>query len=144
MNPKQFLTLGGAVLVLVAVLGMIGSIGPTANDSIFGATWWFDPAENWAHLVLGVVALIAAFAFPSLLQKRLVMIVGVVGILVALYNLMSMDLLGAHLESPADLILHLAVGVWALFASLRASGGMAMHDSMTGMDSGMGMNKPGM
>ncbi|MDP3772162.1 MAG: hypothetical protein Q8Q94_02175 [bacterium] len=149
MNPKQFLILGGIILVLVAILGMVNIIGPTANDSIFGTNWWFDPVENWAHLVLGIVALIAAFAFPGTLQKPLVIVVGIVGVLVALYNLMSMDLLGAHLESPADLVLHLAVGVWALFASLRKSDNMMMaHDTMGkmggGMGGGMGMNKPGM
>ena len=118
MNPKQFLLVGGAVLVLVGVLGFVGVIGPTAADSIFGETWWFDTAENWAHLVLGIVALIAAFVLPAGLQKPLVLLVGAVGILVGLYNLMSMDLLGAHLESPVDMILHLAVGAWGLAAGM--------------------------
>jgi hypothetical protein len=126
MNPKQFLIIGGAVLVLVGVLGFVGVIGPTADKSIFGQTWWFDNAENWAHLVLGVVGLAAAFVLPGSLQKPLVMLLGVVGILVALYNLYSTNLLGANLESPADLILHLVVGVWALWASLKKQGGMAM------------------
>jgi hypothetical protein len=37
MNPRQFLIVGGAVLVLVGVLGFVGVIGPTPSDSIFGA-----------------------------------------------------------------------------------------------------------
>src|SRR4051812_35910542 len=116
MNPKQFLILGGIVLTLVGILGWTGPIGPDAASSIFGSTWYFDNAENVAHTVLGVVALIAAYVLPSNLQKPLVIIVGIVALLVALYNLTSTQLLGANLESPADLVLHLVVGVWALTA----------------------------
>jgi ABC-type Fe3+-siderophore transport system permease subunit len=47
VNPKQFLTIGGAVLLLVGILGFIGIIGPDAN-SIFGSAWYFDNAENIA------------------------------------------------------------------------------------------------
>lgn len=129
MNPKQFLLLGGIVLVLVAVLGMVGVIGPTADVSIFGPAWWFDTAENWAHLVLGIVALIAAFILPGTLQKPLVLIVGVVGILVGLYSAIGpvtagVTLWGAGLENPADTVLHLAVGAWALLAALKKQSGM--------------------
>ncbi len=118
MNPKQFLMLGGIVLVLVGVLGFVGLIGPTAEASLFGENWWFDNGENWAHLVLGVVALIAAYALKSAdAQKWLVVVVGLLALFFAAYNIFSTSFLGANLESPADMILHLAVGVWALWAS---------------------------
>lgn len=110
--------MGGVVLLLVGILGFIGILGPTPSQSIFGSFWWFDNAENIAHTVLGVVGLAAAFALPKDLQKNLVLLLGVVGILVGLYNLVSTSLLGANLESPADLVLHLVVGAWALYASL--------------------------
>ena len=118
-TPKKFLQIGGAVLVLVGILGYIGVIGPTADKSLFGNFWWFDGPENIAHLVLGIAGLAASFVLPSSLQKTLVMVLGIVGVLVGLYNIVSMELLGAHLESPADLILHLAVGAWALFAGFN-------------------------
>jgi len=117
IHSKQFLTLGGAVLVVVALLGFVGIIGPAASDSLFGQFWWFDSGENWAHLILGVVALAAAFLLSTKLQKLLVQIVGVVGLLFAIYNIFSTSFLGANLESPADLVLHLAVGVWALWSA---------------------------
>ena len=120
MNPKQFLQIGGAVLVLVGILGFAGLIGPTSEVSIFGSTWWFDNGENWAHLLLGIVGIAASFILPAGLQKGLVLILGVVGVLVALYNVFSTELLGANLESPADLLLHLVVGAWALFAGSRS------------------------
>lgn len=121
MNPKKFLTIGGVVLVLVAILGFVGVIGPTADQSIFGSNWWFDSAENWAHLILGAVALIAASFIPGSMQKPLVVILGVVGVIVGLYSLFSPTFGAANLENPADTILHLAVGGWALAAGLRKS-----------------------
>lgn len=120
LNSKQFLTIGGIVLVLLGILGMIGIIGPTADKSLFGATWWFDNGENWAHLILGVVGLIAAFSFPANMQKMLVYLLGIIGVLVGLYSLfISPSFLGANLENPADSLLHLVVGVWALWAAMK-------------------------
>ena len=132
MNPKQFLLIGGIILVAVGLLGMFGVIGPTPSSSIFGENWWFDSAENWAHLVIGIVGLIAAFILPSGIQKPLVLLLGVVGVLVAVYNVFSTNLLGANLESPADLLLHLVVGAWALFAGLRKPSMMAPSSPLPG------------
>lgn len=118
MNPKQFLQIGGAVLLVVGVLGLIGVIGPTPERSIFGSFWWFDNPENLAHTVLGIAGLAAAFVLPANLQKSLVVLLGVVGVLVGLYSLLiGPALLGANLENPADTLLHLAVGAWALYAA---------------------------
>jgi len=120
MNPKQFLIIGGAVLVLVGFLGAVGVIGPTSTASIFGPAWWFDSAENWAHTILGIVALLAAFVLPASLQKPLVMLVGVLGILAGAYSALgNANLLGANLEDPADTVLHIVVGAWAIIASTQ-------------------------
>jgi len=133
MNPKQFLQIGGVVLIVVGLLGFFGLIGPTAESSIFGSAWWFDNGENWAHTILGVVALIAAGALKSdAAKKNLVLVVGIVGIFFAVYNIFSTTFLGTNLESPLDLILHLVVGVWALWAAMR-------KPSMA--PAGVGMNK---
>ena len=116
MNPKQFLQVGGAVLVVVGILGFF-LIGPTAEASIFGSSWWFDNGENYAHLIIGIVGLIAASMLSASSQKSLVMLLGVVGIVVGIYSIFSQNFLGANLENPADTILHLAVGAWALYAA---------------------------
>ncbi|MBI4225454.1 MAG: hypothetical protein HY617_03960 [Candidatus Sungbacteria bacterium] len=127
MNSKQFLILGGLVLVLVAVLGMVGVIGPTAEQSIFGPNWWFDAGENWAHLVLGVVALLAAFVLPAGMQKPLVILVGLLALVVGVYSAaVSTMLLGANLENPADTVLHIAVGLWALLAAMMGKESSSM------------------
>ena len=121
MNPKQFLILGGIILALIGMLGMVGDIiGPTPEESFFGSIWWFDTAENWAHLVLGIVALVAAFIFPAGLQKSLVLLVGFVAVLIGIYSAVSSaPILGANLENPADTVLHMLVGDWAIFAGMR-------------------------
>jgi hypothetical protein len=132
LNPKQFLVVGGLILVLVALLGFFGVTGPTASDSIFGASWYFDSAENWAHLVLGVVGLLAAFVLPASGQKMLVMLLGVIGILVGLYSLfIDTKFFAAMLQNPADTILHIVVGLWALWASMgKSSSSMSMGAPM--------------
>ena len=120
-TPKGFLIVGGIVLVIVGVLGMVGVIGPTADQSIFHSTWWFDGGENWAHLILGIVGLIAAFVLPAGAQRGLVVLLGLVGLFFFVYNLFNEDFYGAHLEKYADAILHLVVGLWALIASRKSS-----------------------
>lgn len=122
MNPKQFLVIGGAVLVLVGVLGFVGIIGPTPEQSLLGATWWFDNTENWAHLILGVVGLVVGFACPcQTTMKWLVAVLGVAGVVIGLWGFAvpetAPNFYGANLENPADNILHLVVGAWALYAA---------------------------
>lgn len=129
MNPKQFLQIGGAVLVLVGILGFLGPIGPDQAASVFGKAWWFDNGENWAHLLLGVAALVALFVLPAGAQRGLVMLVGVLALFFAVYNLFSTNFLGANLERPADLLLHLVIGLWALKAS-KNKGGASMKMGM--------------
>ena len=131
MNSKQFLILGGAVLVLIAVLGMLGIIGPTAEQSIFGVNWWFDGTENGAHLVLGIVALIAAFVLPAGLQKPLVILVALFALVVGIYSgVVSTMFLGANLENPLDTVLHVGVGIWGLLAALMGKDAMMSGGSM--------------
>lgn len=120
-TPKKFLQIGGAVLLAVGVLGFIGIIGPTAENSIFGSFWWFDSAENVAHTVLGIAGLLAAVALSASMQRSLVIVLGILGVLVGVYNFGGSQLLGVNLENPSDLILHLVVGAWALFAAFNKS-----------------------
>lgn len=117
LTSKNFLIYGGTALIILAILGFIGVIGPTPEQSIFGMSWYFDNPENWAHLVLGVVALIAAYTLVPGYQMPLVIALGVVGILVGLYGFIwSGMLLGASLENPLDNLLHVVVGGWAAWA----------------------------
>ena len=77
-------------------------------------------------MILGVVGLIAAFTFPASAQKPLVMLLGLLALFFAIYNIFSMKFLGTNLESPADLILHAVVGIGALASSMLGKKGMGM------------------
>lgn len=118
MNPKQFLTIVGVVLVAAGVLGYVGVLGPTAEQSVFGDLWWFDNGENIAHTVLGLVALGAAFMLDSKMQKTLTMVYAAVTLFFGVYGFVSTDAFGlANLENPMDNVLHLAIGAWAGYVS---------------------------
>ncbi len=123
LTPRGFLSLGGVVLLAVGILGFIGVIGPTPDRSIFGDAWWFDNAENVAHTVLGIVALLAVTMMKdAAMQKMLVLAVGAFALLVGLYNLGGEVMLaGATLQNPMDTVLHLVVGAWGLYAGLKGS-----------------------
>ena len=118
MNARQFLKLGGLVLVIVGILGFIpGIIGPTPSQSIFGSNWYFDNYENGAHVVLGVVAILAGYYLPVLWQRYLTGLVAIIALFAGLFSIAgSAVLLGANLENPLDTILHLVVGAWAAVA----------------------------
>lgn len=114
-GPNTFLKVGGIVLVLLGLVGFFALNTPNT-------TFWLDSGENWAHIVLGVVALIAAFSFGEDMQKQLTVLVGVLGLVVGVWGFFlgsgSYNFFGlANLENPADNVLHLVVGVWALMAA---------------------------
>ena len=128
MNPKQFLLIGGAILAILGVVGLL----PIFTEQ---NTPWFqlDSGENIGHIGLGIVALAAWYLLkdPSA-QKWLVAAVGVVGVVIGLLGFvlpagdeMHRNFYGlANLENPADNLLHLVVGAWALYAAFmgRAMG----------------------
>jgi len=127
MNPKQFLQIGGAILV---VLGVVGLLPVFTKEN----TPWFylDTGENVAHIVLGVVAIAAAYLLTDAnLQKWLVVVVGVVALFFGVYGFVvagaaEPNTFGiSNLESPADNILHLVVGAWALYAAFMGRPSMS-------------------
>jgi len=123
MNSKQFLTVGGAVLLLLGIVGYLGIFGE-------GSFFWLTTGENVAHVFLGLVALAAVYV-PGLNKalepyyKPIVILVGLIALFFGVYgfavaNVPPLNTFGvAQLNSPADNILHLAVGAWALYAAFR-------------------------
>jgi len=119
LSPTGFLKIGGAILV---ALGLIGLTGVTNNVAFFN----LDSGENVAHIFLGVVALVAAFGIPNPQAHRiLVAVVAITGLFFGIYGFvlpagdeMHRNFYGlANLESPADNLLHLVVGIWAAAAA---------------------------
>ncbi len=117
MNPKQFLVVGGIVLLALGIVGFLGVFSDTKS------AFYLDQGENVAHTGLGIIAIAAAFLIREAdLQKWLVAAVGVVALFFAVYGFMVAgntppNTFGiSNLESPADDVLHLVVGIWALAA----------------------------
>ncbi len=124
MTTKKFLQWGGIVLL---ALGIIGFIAP----NIGGKALYFDRYENWAHTILGIVALLAAYRASESTQRTLTGIVGVVAIVVGVWGFFragspSPNFFGANLENPIDNLLHVVVGIWA-YLSMRGKPAMAMR-----------------
>ncbi|MDP2623410.1 MAG: hypothetical protein Q8Q29_06400 [Actinomycetota bacterium] len=122
-TPRMFLTVGGAVLLLLGIVGYLGIFTEEAYS-----WFWLDSGENIAHTVLGIVALAAVFV-PGLnsalapYYRPIVILVGLIALFFGVYGfVVAGDTSGANtfgvanLESPADNILHLVVAAWA-FAS---------------------------
>jgi hypothetical protein len=131
MNPKSFLTYGGIVLLLLGIVGYLG-VFPE------GSFLWLTNGENVAHTFLGLVALAAVFV-PGLntalapYYRPIVGLVGIIALFFALYGFYvgftavpPLNTFGvAHLNNPADNLIHLVVAVWA-YLSMRPSTAMAM------------------
>lgn len=117
MNPKQFLQIGGVILLL---FGILGFIVPQV-----GGLLTFNNAENWPHVVLGVVALVLAPLPLGELKRWVVVLValgalffGVAGFMVS--GNPAPNFYGvAQLDNPVDNIIHIVVGIWGLLAAFN-------------------------
>jgi uncharacterized membrane protein len=131
-TPKGFLTYGGAILLL---LGIVGYLGIFSQSSV--PAFYLDSGENIAHTFLGIVALAIVFV-PGLnamfapYYRWIVILLGIVALFFAVYGFYvggnaAPNTFGvANLESPADDILHLVVGAWALWAAWRPAAATSM------------------
>jgi hypothetical protein len=125
-TPKGFLTWGGAVLVL---LGIVGFLGIFSQQNV--PAFWLDSGENVAHLALGIVALAIVFV-PGLntafapYYRWVVILVGLIALFFAVYGVIQASAAEpntfglANLENPSDNLLHIVVAVWAFYSAWRA------------------------
>lgn len=125
-TPKGFLTYGGVVLLLLGIIGFLGVFSQSAVPSFY-----LDTGENVAHTALGIIALAIVFV-PGLntafapYYRWIVILLGIVALFFAVYGFVvggnaAPNTFGiSNLESPLDDLLHLVVGVWALYAAWRA------------------------
>lgn len=118
LSPTGFLKIGGAVLL---ALGLIGYTGVTNGIEFFN----LDAGENLAHTVLGIVGLAVALGIKDTrVHKWLVIVLAVTGFAVGIWGLFlptgsfaKGNVFGvANLENPADNLLHIVVGIWAILA----------------------------
>jgi len=130
-TPKGFLTYGGVILLVLGILGFVALSDATAYPSFY-----LDSGENVAHTGLGIIALAIVFV-PGLntlfepYYRWIVILLGLVSLFFAVYGFSvagnpAPNTFGlANLENPFDDVLHLVVGVWALYAAWRPSAAMA-------------------
>ncbi|MES2953659.1 MAG: hypothetical protein V4674_03825 [Patescibacteria group bacterium] len=123
MNPKQFLVVGGVVLLL---LGILGYLTGTPTGGPLDLMVWLTSGENIAHVVLGIVALIAAYTLGGGARKWLTVIVGLValyfglvGFTLAPTQVGAMNYYGVANLELFDNLLHIVVAVWAFWAASR-------------------------
>ncbi len=128
LNTQRFLMYGGAILLLLALVGYIG-LGPTANNSLFGSAFYLDQAENLGHLVAGVFALsVWKLAKTDRWLRTWSGILGVLALVVAVvgflnFNVSTPNAGGANFEL-VDNIIHLGLALWGFWVAFMPEGPM--------------------
>jgi bacteriorhodopsin len=133
VNSRQFLIIGGVILLVLGILGFI--LQPISSGALLGDALWFDNAENVAHTILGIVAIAAAYVLSAQMQKWLVVIVGIVALVFAVLGGIDVGTSAMVAKEPFNLgvtnlellddVVHLVVGIWALVAAFRPLPAMA-------------------
>lgn len=106
---------------MLLLLGVLGNILP--EGQILGDSWYLTSGENVAHLVLGIVALAAAYQASASQQKMLTQVVAIIALFFGIFGFfvsgnVAPNTFGlANLENPYDNLLHLLVGAWAAYVA---------------------------
>lgn len=110
MNPKKFLLWVGWFFVALGVVGYF--VG-----DLWMPLWGFGMGENLAHLVVGLVVLMAAYwARTKAVIDWLIIAVGVLALFFAGYGwFVESNFRGLADLEQIDNIVHLIVGLWALW-----------------------------
>jgi len=119
-KPKRFLIWGGWVLLLVGILGFLLPL------IISSSYFTFNSVENWAHILLGIIALTIGYGIKEFsILKWVTIIFGIIGLIFGIwgfivagnpfpnfYNIVNLD-------NPIDNVAHLIISVWALWSVFR-------------------------
>ena len=121
-TPKGFLMVGGLVLLVLGIVGFLGIF----KMSIFFLT----DGENYAHVLLGIVALAAVYlpGLNSMLApyyKWIVVLVGLIALFFGVYGFIlpagnpptTLNTFGLANLEIVDNLIHLVVAAWAFAAA---------------------------
>jgi len=118
---KQFLGYGGAIMIVIGILGLIGVLGPTASGSIFGSGWFFDMGQSWINIVVGVIAILSAYILDADARRWITGIIGILGLIVGILGFILPSsfsaILGPNPENIVSNLFYLVIGVWGAWAT---------------------------
>ncbi len=106
---KTYLTWVGWILVVLGLLGFVW-------QGIEG-TFVLSDGENWGHLVLGIIALIAAYWLDGQTQKWLTVIYGLVALYAGIWGFKDPTFYGSASLETIDHVVHLVLGIWGLWVA---------------------------
>jgi len=124
-TPRGFMIVGGTVLLLLGILGFLGVFKLSA--------FYLTTGESFAHVTLGLVALVAVFV-PGLntalepYYRGFVILVGVVALFFGLYGFVIgpgnpptvLNTFGLANLEIVDNLINLVVAAWAFLAAFWA------------------------
>ncbi|MBE0429421.1 MAG: hypothetical protein IBX61_06070 [Thermoleophilia bacterium] len=130
MTPKLFLYIAGVILLALGIFGFIFP-DPFGDTSVLQLDNW----QNAIHVILGVVAIGAAYMFGRRLHWWLTAIYGLAALVTAgaaflLRGEAAPNIGGANLENPVETIFYLAVGLWAAVVAVYYWRDMRMKPGM--------------
>lgn len=110
---KALAVLFGIILLAVGVLGFVPGAMP--NGLLLGY-FQVNAAHNAVHILTGIIALLAGFS-GSVSSLWFFRLFGIIYVLFAIHGFIYGDapILGMVANNGADTLLHLAIGVVALF-----------------------------
>lgn len=125
-TPRGFLMVGGAVLLLLGIVGFLGIF--TLN------VFYLTGGENIAHVALGLIALAAVYV-PGLndtlrpYYRWIVILVGLIALFFGVYGFVvpagnpptTLNTFGLANLEIVDNLIHLVVAAWAFAAAYMTS-----------------------
>jgi hypothetical protein len=111
---RIFLATYGIAMLVIALLGYVGLLGPTSARSIFHQFWWYTQDMSLAYGIIGLIALVGAYFFSYFFQLILVLLVSLPGLAAGLLFISQVSLAAQANTSAGDALLHLAQGVGVL------------------------------
>lgn len=116
---KRLAVVFGVVFILVGIMGFIPAVAPvdaeTGHAHLLGI-FAVNAGHNWVHILSGVAALVAGF-MSAAASRTYFRVFGVIYGLVTILGFFvgRGELLGFMAHNVADVALHLAISIVALF-----------------------------